>query len=128
MSLADEKYVSLTTYKRSGEPKATPVWIAPLTDGRMGFTTGSDSFKVKRIRNNPAVLVQPCDMRGRVKDGTTPTPATAAVVEGADATPIERAIKAKYGFQVTLIELAEKARSIVGKRSAGSAAVVITLD
>lgn len=128
MSLADEKYVSLTTYRRNGAPKMTAVWIAPLGDGRMGFTTGADSFKVKRIRNNPAVLVQPCDMRGRLKDGTIPTPATATVVEGAEAAPVERAIKAKYGVQVTMIELAEKARAMVGKRGAGTVSVVITLD
>ena len=27
--LADERYVSLTTFKKDGTPVATPVWVAP---------------------------------------------------------------------------------------------------
>ena len=51
--IADSKYVSLTTYKKDGTTKALPVWIADFGDGKVGFTTSSSSFKVKRI------LVQP---------------------------------------------------------------------
>ncbi|NNC79410.1 MAG: PPOX class F420-dependent oxidoreductase, partial [Acidimicrobiales bacterium] len=48
MSIIDEKYLSLTTFRKNGEPKATPVWIVDLGNGTAGFTTASSSWKVKR--------------------------------------------------------------------------------
>jgi len=103
MAIADEQYVSLTTFRRNGEAVATAVWIAPLPDGSAGFTTGASSGKVKRIRNNPAVTLRPCDVRGRVRDGAPTVTATATVLTGADARPIERAIRSKYRLMATLI-------------------------
>ncbi|MGI9579008.1 MAG: pyridoxamine 5'-phosphate oxidase family protein [Microthrixaceae bacterium] len=64
MSIGDEKYVSLTTFTKDGRPKPTPVWIATLGGGKIGFTTQADSWKSKRMRNTPSVLVQASDMRG----------------------------------------------------------------
>ncbi len=48
-SIAAEKYVSLTTFKKDGTPRPAPVWISDLGDGTMGFTTASSSWKVKRL-------------------------------------------------------------------------------
>ena len=83
--IAAERYVSLTTFTKDGRPKPTPVWIADLGDDRVGFTTELDSWKVKRIRTTAAVELQPSDMRGRTKDGSSPITGTATVVEGAGA-------------------------------------------
>jgi hypothetical protein len=41
MSLADEKYLALTTFKRDGTAVTSPVWAAPLSDGKIGFWTSS---------------------------------------------------------------------------------------
>ena len=49
MSLADEKYLALTTFKRDGTPVTTAVWAAPLDDGKIGFWTSSASGKAKRL-------------------------------------------------------------------------------
>ncbi|MEZ5249426.1 MAG: hypothetical protein R2713_09520 [Ilumatobacteraceae bacterium] len=38
-TLADEKYVVLTTTRKDGRSVPTPVWIAALPDGALGFTT-----------------------------------------------------------------------------------------
>ena len=38
-TIAEEAYVRLTTFTRDGTPKQSPVWIAALADGRLGFTT-----------------------------------------------------------------------------------------
>lgn len=55
----------LTTYKRDGTPVATPVTIA--VDGDRAYVRTWDSaWKAKRMRNNPAVLIAPSTMRGRV--------------------------------------------------------------
>lgn len=100
MSLAQERYVSLTTYKRNGDPVATPVWIAPVHEGQLGFTTDPDSWKAKRLRRNPSVLVQPCDGRGRLKSGSTPVAGTGRVLrEGPEQAEIAGAIRKKYGIQ-----------------------------
>eukprot|EP01041_Mallomonas_annulata_P039253 gene39252-62897_t len=71
-AIASEKYVSLSTRKKNGDLVATPVWIAPLADGALGFTTDLTSAKVKRIRNFADVTLQPCTARGAVKEGTVP--------------------------------------------------------
>jgi uncharacterized protein len=71
--LADERYVSLETFRKDGSGVKTPVWAAPL-DGHLVVLTVGTSYKVKRLRNNPRVRLAACDVRGRVRgewhDGT----------------------------------------------------------
>jgi hypothetical protein len=103
MSLSDEKYVSATTYRKTGVPVSTATWIVPLEGGRYGFWTSSRSGKYKRLRNNPAIMVQPSDARGRVKSGSVPVAGTAELVtSGADFDAIQRLVRAKYGVQVPI--------------------------
>ena len=108
--LADEKYIRLTTFTKDGRPKPAPVWIADLGDGTLGFTTDLGSWKVKRIRNTPSVEVIPSDARGNPKDGAESMSAIAEVRTGDRATPVEAAVKAKYGWQFTAIGLLGKLR------------------
>lgn len=115
MGIADEKYVSITTTRRNGETVSSPVWIAPLPDGTSGFTTGATSGKVKRIRNNPAVTLRPCDARGRVKEAAAVTTATATILVGDEMGPIRGAIRSKYGFIVVLLGAFERVRSVFKK-------------
>ena len=66
--LGKAKYVSLTTFRKNGEGVATAIWIAPNPiepDVLYAFTAESTG-KVKRIRNNPRVLIAPSDLRGNV--------------------------------------------------------------
>ncbi len=129
MALHDEKYVSFTTFKRDGTPKPTPVWVADLGDGTMGFTTGEDSWKVKRLRNNPNVVLQPCDMKGKITEGSQSVEATAvAVVGGPDLARARSAIDAKYGFAVKVITVLNKLQSLVGKGATSDTAIIITLS
>ncbi|CAB5019608.1 MAG: PPOX class F420-dependent oxidoreductase [Actinobacteria bacterium] len=65
-ALARAKYLSLTTFKRDGSAVATPVWLVREDDALLVITHGS-SAKVRRIRNDPHVLLAPCDARGRMK-------------------------------------------------------------
>lgn len=66
MGMAEQKYVSFTTYRRSGGPVSTAVWIAPLGSGRTGFTTGASTGKAKRLAHTSQVLLRPCDRAGKV--------------------------------------------------------------
>jgi PPOX class probable F420-dependent enzyme len=92
-----EKYVSLVTFRRDGRPVATPVWFAALGDD-FGVITESNAGKVKRIRNNPRVTVQVCDMKGAVPASAPLLSATARLVTGDEAGRVRKAIARKYGL------------------------------
>jgi PPOX class probable F420-dependent enzyme len=58
-------YISLETYKKSGDPVRTPVWFAEH-QGLLYAYSLADAGKVKRIRHNTRVRAAPCDFRGKV--------------------------------------------------------------
>jgi uncharacterized protein len=62
-TLAETKYVRLTTFRRDGTPVATPVWLA-VDRGVLYAWTNEGTGKVKRIRNEPRVTVGASDGRG----------------------------------------------------------------
>lgn len=105
MGLADEKYMSLTTYRKTGTPVATPVWVVDLGDDKIGFYTSSGSGKAKRLAHTSKVVVQASDARGRVTPGTEPIDATAEVVTGDQLSEITAKITAKYGFFTKITKL-----------------------
>jgi PPOX class probable F420-dependent enzyme len=78
-ALGDEWFLSLTTFRKSGERVSTPVWIARDGDALI-VTTPQASGKVKRLRNSPRVEVRPCNRMGRVKDGVEPVAGVAEVL------------------------------------------------
>lgn len=127
MALADEKYVSLTTFTKDGRPKSTPVWIAALPGGALGFTTELDSWKVKRIRTTPRVRLQPCDMRGRVRVGTEPTGGIAEIRTGAGLDDVSEQIAAKYRVVHAMLGVWTRVQGLFGRSELQRCAVVITL-
>lgn len=60
-----QKYISLTTFRKSGAAVNTPVWFAEEGD-KLYVKTRNDSGKYKRIRNNPQVKVAACTMSGKM--------------------------------------------------------------
>ncbi len=125
--IASEKYVAFTTFKKDGTPKSLPVWIADLGDGTVGFTTSSSSYKVKRLNNNPKVMLQPSDAKGVVTAGSEEVEGTAVTATGADFDRIAGIVKKKYGIQYTGITMVGKIAKLIGKGSGTDTAVVITL-
>src|SRR6056297_473499 len=129
MSISDQKYVSLTTYRADGSTKSLPVWIADFGDGAIGFTTASSSHKVKRLHKDARVELRPSNAKGVVKPGSEPVTGTAEVLTGGDE--FERCrdiVKQKYGLQYRFIELLGKLAKRRGKGSGTDTAVKITLD
>jgi PPOX class probable F420-dependent enzyme len=95
------KYLSLETYKKSGESVRTPVWFAPdpsvrpdSAASKLYIYTIGDTGKVKRIRNNPCVRIAPCDMRGRVLGEWVD--ARAEIVNGEEAARGMRLLNKRY--------------------------------
>ncbi|WFE25429.1 PPOX class F420-dependent oxidoreductase [Solwaraspora sp. WMMD791] len=97
MTVADEiarsRYVSLTTYRKDGTAVATPVWHVPH-GAELWIVTEAGSGKVKRIRNDPRVLVQPCSIRGAVAPDAPSVTGTARLLDG-DATALARELLAR---------------------------------
>lgn len=108
-SLADSPYVALTTYRRSGDPVATPVWIAPDEDGTLLVVTGRSTGKVKRVRRDPRVSMVPCSVSGKVPDGAVPEAGTAEVVDDpAEVQRLRHVIGRKYRLSFTVTRLWER--------------------
>ena len=64
-AIAGQKYISLTTFRKTGAGVKTPVWFGEQ-DGKIYIMTRNDMGKTKRVRNNPVVRVAPCTIRGKV--------------------------------------------------------------
>lgn len=105
LALADEPFVSLTTFRRNGDPVATPVWVA-RDDDALVVITAATSGKVKRARRDPRVVLRPCDRRGNVAPDAPEAEGRAAIVTGADAQAgPRRALASKYGVQWRLVSV-----------------------
>ena len=110
-----DRYVSLTTFRRDGTPVPTPVWFAPLADGRLAVVTEAHSGKRKRLRNDARCTVAACDVRGRVHGAEVE--ARAEVAEDPVAMgPGLAALGARYGLQWRAFNLARRLRRIPDHR------------
>jgi PPOX class probable F420-dependent enzyme len=84
-ALGDEHFISLTTFRKSGDAVSTPVWIARDGDDLV-VTTPASSGKVKRLRNSARVEMRVCDRMGRVTEGAPVIHGTAEIESGDDVT------------------------------------------
>ncbi|MFT4043539.1 MAG: PPOX class F420-dependent oxidoreductase [Gordonia sp. (in: high G+C Gram-positive bacteria)] len=91
----EAKYVRLTTFRKDGTPVASPLWAA-FADGRLVLWTVTQSWKVKRIRRNPRVIVQACDARGGTLTGAA-VEGTATILDAAGTERARTLIAKKYG-------------------------------
>jgi uncharacterized protein len=88
-----QKYLSVETFKKNGQGVKTPVWFV-LHKGAFYMYTEADSWKVKRIRNNPRVRVAVCNIRGDVKGPWLD--ATASLIEGDERLAANELLDRKY--------------------------------
>lgn len=71
LALGDRDFIRLTTFRRTGEPVPTPVWVVPDGDHLSVFTPAGTG-KLKRVRHTPRVTVAECSRRGAVADDVVP--------------------------------------------------------
>lgn len=131
MTIADEKYIALTTFKRDGTPVTTPVWVAPLTAANtVGFWTSSGSGKAKRIAHTERVTVQACDARGKPAPEAPLIEATAQLIaSGPVFDEVHDNIVAKYGFMTKVTKLLGTIGGVIKRKRIpyGDRSVIITL-
>ncbi len=94
------KYLSVTSFRGDGTPVATPVWFVQERR-RLLVETEATSYKVTRIRSNPAVSVAPCTASGRLRGEQV---SAKAQVLGPDALePVRRLMARKYRVDKILV-------------------------
>ena len=88
-NLQAQQFMNLITFRKSGVEVRTPVWF--VQDGTSLYVmTGKDAGKIKRIRNNPSIVVEPSDRTGK----------TLGVAVTANAL-----LNQKYGFMKRMFDL-----------------------
>ncbi len=108
LALGDSDFISLTTFRRTGEAVPTPVWVVPDGD-RLAVFTPAGTGKLKRVRHTPRVTVAECSRRGSVPEGVVPVEARATATD--DPTEVDRVTRMladKYGLQFKAFMLVEK--------------------
>jgi PPOX class probable F420-dependent enzyme len=70
-----------------------------------GFTIDANSGKAKRLAHTNTVTVQPCDIRGRIVEGSPLVSGTAVVINGAEAETVRDAVARKYGFTYKMFSI-----------------------
>ena len=127
--LAAGTYMALTTFRRTGDPVSSPVWVVPLEDGRVGFWTAMGSGKTKRLAHTPRVVVQPSDARGRVTAGSTALEGTAEMVRsGAAFDEVSAKVKEKYGVMTTITRWLAKVGPQGRRKGLGYADTVVLIS
>jgi uncharacterized protein len=91
--LANERFVSITTFKRDGTPVSTPVWVVG-ENGALLVISEADSWKVKRIRRDGHIRIAPCNARGALRG----RPFDADATIDTDTTTVEALLARKYGL------------------------------
>jgi PPOX class probable F420-dependent enzyme len=100
-AFATQKYLSLETFKKTGDGVKTPIWFVadPASnlaagDARLYAYTMGVSGKIKRMRNNSRVRIAPCDIRGNVTGEWID--ARAEIITGTEAQYADRLLNKKY--------------------------------
>ena len=120
------KYISFTSYKHNGDAVSLPVWVAPF-EGGYAFTSDADAFKVKRVRNNTAVTVQVCSLRGKPAQGSVVFSGTAEVLEGEAAQRVRAVIRRKYRIVYLLAIAPSEWWAKLRKKADDTVAIKVTL-
>ena len=103
LSLGKQKYINLTTFRRTGVAVGTPVWFVRLED-TVYIYSDATAGKVKRIRNNPQVQMAVCTMLGKVI-GPTVTGVARIVTDPQEQAQAKAALDAKYRIPRRLLSL-----------------------
>jgi PPOX class probable F420-dependent enzyme len=94
-SVANAKYLLLTTFTKDGTPKPTAIWGVP-DGGRLLVITDRVSWKVKRIRNTPRVTIAKSGSLGKPK--SEEVEAVARVLPKSETRQVYNAVLRRYWY------------------------------
>lgn len=106
-NLRGHSFMSLTTFRKTGEAVPTPVWFAQQGD-KLYVMTQPESGKVKRIRGNAQIEVAPCDARGTILGPSVE--AMARILPPDQFSMADRALSKKYTWQKAIFGLMTRLR------------------
>ena len=107
-ALADEGFILLTTFRKSGVGVPTTVWVARDGDALL-VTTPRGSGKVKRLRNDDRVEMTSSSRFGKVDDDAPTVSGTAEVLDDDDARRrTNEVMQEKYGLEYRVMMGLEK--------------------
>ena len=118
------KYVSFVSFRKSGQPVATPVWIASFEDG-YGFTIESTSGKAKRLAHTSRATIQACSFKGVITPGATIYNCEASLVMHKRAEEVRDAIARRYGLTYKVFSISLWFKDRFGKSKGLPEAAVI---
>lgn len=95
------RQIVLVTFKKSGEPMPSPINHG-VADGKLYVRTDPSTGKVKRIRNNPKVLVVASNLRG--KPSGPVVAGVARILPEAEHAHAEAVIAANWSAPMKLFE------------------------
>lgn len=104
------RYMSLSTFRKSGVEVKTPVWFAAM-GGKLYCFSDPKGGKLKRLRNSSRARVAPCDVRGNILGDWHDTNAR-IVDDKALILRVYDALGKKYGWQIALFNFGAR---LVGK-------------
>lgn len=100
--LASAPYVSLRTFRAAGSSVQVPIWTLAHGD-RLWIRSSANTFKVKRLRNDPRAQVALCNGSGKTILSDF-VPAHARLLEDDASLAEARALTdRKYGWQSSAI-------------------------
>ena len=102
-NLQAQQFMNLITFRKSGVEVRTPVWF--VQDGTSLYVmTGKDAGKIKRIRNNPSIVVEPSDRTGKTL-GAAVTAHAQVISDPAIESHASALLNQKYGFMKRMFDL-----------------------
>lgn len=104
-ALGGEKFILLTTFRKTGVGVPTPVWFA-LEGDHIYVLTDPKSGKVKRVRNNGKVQFAPCTFNGKVRGPTLS--GMARILPSEERQKAIDALNKKYGLMKRFLDLFER--------------------
>lgn len=126
--LAREPFVLMTTFRVTGEPVPTPVWVVPL-DARLVVLTPSNAGKLRRLERHPLITMQPCSPRGVIRADTAPVAATTVLSTDPEIiTRAWRAVRRKYRVAYRVLSLLGWLRPSWRRFDGPQTAILITID
>ena len=114
-ALDREPYITLETFRKTGVGVATPVWFA-LRDGRFYVFSEAKAGKVKRLRNDARARIAPCNVSGKLR-GPWRDARARVVAEPDRVSAAYAALRAKYGWQMRLVDFGSWLTGRIGKRA-----------